>query len=167
MKQIALFLIFLFGIFNTAKLHPINMTVTDISYSEKKLRMKIKFFADDFQSSLSQSIKKPVDFVNMPLSKNETNIRKYIQARLNITLNEDRTVWSYKKMWLSNEVMYVEYETSLKDPEKVKFIKVKDFLLFDDFPEQKNIVNINLKGEIKVLTFENTAEKTMKEVRFD
>ena len=167
MKQKILIVIFLFGIFNTAKLHPINMTVTDITYSEKKLKMKIKFFADDFQSSLSQSIKKPVDFINMPLSKNEFNIRKYIGARFSLSINDVQPKWSYKKMWLSSEVMYIEYEASMKEPEKVKIVKVKDYFLFDDFPEQKNIVNINLNGEIKVLTFDNISEKTFKEVSFD
>ena len=91
----------------------------------------------------------------------------YFGNRFSLSINDVQPKWSYKKMWLSSEVMYVEYEASLKEHQKVKIVKVKDYLLFDDFPEQKNIVNINLNGEIKVLTFDNTSERTFKEVRFD
>ena len=167
MKKPILTLLFLLCFVQKAFVHPLNLTVTDLSYQSGIITMKIKFFADDFQSSLSQSIKKPVDFINQPLTKSQEAIKLYIGKRLSVSINGKATKWKYKKMWLASDVMFVEYETAYLKPETIKSIRVKDELLFDDFPEQKNIVNINLKDETKILNFENNGKKEWKEVLFE
>ena len=166
MKKTLMIFLLLVAIQHRATLHPINMTVTDISFKDKKICMKIKFFADDFQAALSQAMKVPVDLVNQPLSKSEGHIKKYISARLNVLVDKAPVKWSYKKSWLSNDVMYVEYEAVLKAPETIKSLEVKDVLMFDDFPEQKNIVNVTLNGDLQVLTYDNGSDDTLKKIDF-
>jgi len=166
MKRLSLTFLFVICFIPKAMVHPVNITVTDISHQAGIISMKIKFFADDFQSALSQSIKKPVDFINQPLSQSQEAIKSYIGKRLSVSINGKATKWKFKKIWLSSEVMFVEYETSYLKAETIKSLRVKDELLFDDFPEQKNIVNINLKEEMKILNFDNNGKKELKEVIF-
>ena len=149
----------IFGIY-----HNINMSVTDITLKENKLEMKIKYFADDLQGSLSSANNLPVDLVNTPIEQNESKIKKYTDERLKIMVNNVPIKWKFKRAFLNNDVMMVEYAALFKDSQKIKSIQVKNLLMFDDFPEQKNIVNIHIHGKDEILAFENGKDKKFKQI---
>ena len=144
--------------------HNINMSVTDITLKEKRLAMKIKFFADDLQGSLSLASKVPVDLINTPLEKNTILIRKYTEKRLKVMINNVPVLWKFKKAFLHDDVIFVEYESFLKEPHKIKSLQVKNVLMFEDFPEQKNIVNLHLNGKDEILDFSNGKDIKFKQM---
>jgi hypothetical protein len=142
-------------------MHAINMTVCDITYNDKKIHMKIKFFADDLQSSLKEFCHLPMDIVNEGIGTEvEKCAQKYVGSKFLIKVNGSPLQLNYKKTYLSEDVICIEYEALCPDQSKVKTVSIKNILQFEDFPEQKNVVNLNLKSQIKTLIFENGSDDT-------
>lgn len=167
MKVTSLLYLLLLCFLSSSVMHPVNMTVTDISYKEKRMHMKIKFFADDYQSTLSEFRKSPLDLINSPVGAvAKKSIQEYTAAKFAMYVNGVQVKWVLKSAYLNNDVFYVEYEsTSAFD--NIKKVKIKDTFMFEGFPEQKNIANINLNGESKVLQFDNGSDEIIKEITFD
>lgn len=152
-------------------LHPLKMSVADITYKEKTLHLKFKFFTDDLESTLQQFSKGPLDMVNKGVDSNaEKWIKKYVDANFSMQLNGLPLKWVYKKSYTVAEkegVVFVEYQASYSNVNAIKSITIKNILFFDGVPEQKNVVNINLNNEMKVLQFENGLEEYSKEVKYN
>jgi hypothetical protein len=150
-------------------MHPLKMSVADIVYKEKKLHLKFKFFTDDFEFILGQFCKKPIDIFNKAIDTAlEKNIQKYINGNFAMYTNNVLVKFVYKKSYMneSKEVVYVEYEAQPANIDKVKTVKIKDMLFFEGIPEQKNVANVNLFGEIKVLTFNNDPEEYTRSINY-
>lgn len=152
-------------------LHPLKMSVGDITYKDKALHLKFKFFTDDLESTLQQFSKGPLGLVNKGVDANsEKWIQKYVGANFSMQVNGEPLKWVYKKSYTVAEkegVVFVEYQAKYDKVNSIELIRIKNILLFDGIPEQKNIVNINLLNEIKVLQFENGSEEYSKEVKYD
>jgi hypothetical protein len=155
---------------NSYAVHPINLSVGDIVYKDKKLFLKFKFFTDDLQATVSQFCKAEMDIVNKGMDgTTEKCIERYVEAKFHTYINGNTVKWTYKKSYLSESVVYVEYEAKLEDPRTVKSIKITNTLLFDVIAEQKNIINLNLfgKDDIKILLFNNDPSEFTKEQTYN
>jgi hypothetical protein len=165
MKLKRFFYLIVVLLLSSAALHPVNMTVTNITYADKKLHMKIKFFADDLQGTLSQFCKVPMNLIEKKIEGNsEKCLQRYASAKFETSVNSVPVKWNYKNAYLSNDVIFVEYEASFPEVSKIKSVRIKNILQFEDFPEQKNIVNVNLFGDNKVLVFDNGSGEYVKEL---
>jgi hypothetical protein len=143
---------------NSYALHPVNLSVGDIVYKDKKLYLKFKFFTDDLQATISQFCKAEMDMMNKGMNENTGKcIEQYIAAKFQTSVNGTPLKWVYKKAYLKESVVYVEYEAGLENPKAVKSVKITNTLLFDVIAEQKNIIHLNLfgKDDIKILLFNN------------
>jgi hypothetical protein len=150
--------------------HPINLSVGDIVYKDKKLHLKFKFFTDDLQATISQFCKLDMDIINKGVDPVTAKcIERYISANFETTINGSLVKWVFKKAYLNESVVFVEYEASLKSVQSVKTVKIKNTLLFDVIAEQKNIININLYDgdDIKILRFDNNPEDYTKEIKYN
>jgi hypothetical protein len=166
MKLKFTFILVLLIFHNSYALHPINLSVGDIVYKDKKLHLKFKFFTDDLQATISQYCKTGMDLMNKGIDGNtEKCIERYIAAKFQTSINGVPLKWVYKKAYMNESVVYVEYEAKLENPAGVKSVKITNTLLFDVIAEQKNIINLNLfgKDDIKILVFNNDASEFTKE----
>ncbi len=167
MKLKFLILLIALSSYKAFALHPINLSVGDIVYKDGKLYLKIKFFTDDLQATVSQYCKYSVDIMNKGIDANsEKCIDRYILSKFEVYVNGSLLKWTYKRAYLREAVTYVEYEIKFNTIKSVKTLKIKNTLLFDVIAEQKNIVNVNLFGPnaIKVVKFDNEAEEHSKEI---
>lgn len=139
-------LIILSGSFNTLK-HPFYMGVTDLKYdaASKNMNVSVKLFTNDLEEALRKNSKKDIDILH-PKNKAEVDsiLFTYIKKRLSITLNfkpqalhyigyerEDESVWTYLE---------------LKKVPIPKTLDIDTKLLYDDFPQQINIVHAEVNG---------------------
>ncbi len=167
MKLKFIILLITFSYYNTFAIHPINLSVGELVYKDKKIYLKFKFFTDDLQATLSQYCKCNMDIINKGINTtNEKCIEQYIASKFEVSINGTILKWTYKKSYAKESVVYVEYEVKLENINSVKLLKIKNTLLFDVIAEQKNILNINFFGEdsLKILKFDNQKEEYSKEI---
>src|SRR4051794_17676418 len=101
-------------------IHPINLSVGDIAYKDKKLHLKFKFFTDDLQATISQFCKLDLDIINKGIeASTQKCIEKYIAAKFETYINGSSVKWIFKKAYLNESVVFVEYEARLENPKSV------------------------------------------------
>jgi hypothetical protein len=155
----------LFIIFCSFVMHPVNVGITDIRQKDDKLNIHFKLFADDFQSCINTNFRQNFDFVNKGIDAKGTDcIKKYILENFKLTVNKSPKELKFVKAYLNGEIFHIEFETTAKG--KISSASVKNILLFNDFPEQKNIVNFHLNNDLQLLEFENGSEEYIKEITF-
>lgn len=178
MKRIVGVFLVILGYSLSLNAHPLKLSVTDIAYKGKKITVKAKLFLDDFNACYSNYIKKGFDFVmyenkeiDMPTQKKiaqyvQQNLIMYIDGKL-VHLNLKRAFIDQEKLFTDFAVIYVEMEAKWPTP-KIKNIKVKNTLMFESIPEQKNIVNVKFWEDKapELLQFENEEQVAFKEIQF-
>ncbi|MBC8052678.1 MAG: hypothetical protein H7Y13_06410 [Sphingobacteriaceae bacterium] len=144
--------VFLFSSFD---FHPLNMSVADVSSGNKKLHWKFKFFTDNISNTLTKNCGKFIDLETDGYDAATAKcLQKYLSTRFEMSVNNTPCKFVYKNASLNKDVLTVEYEAALPTA-KIKAVKIKNIVLFDNnFPEMKNIINIHLLNQIKVLEFD-------------
>jgi hypothetical protein len=143
-------LLFVLSSFNTSYLHPLHVSTTEITYSSKQKNVEImcKLYTDDFEKALRKQYKSKID-LTAPVLHNEMDavIKKYIQSRLQVTINSQKLKQNYIGYEIDREVVnvYLDIE-SAKPFEK---INISNRILYDFFEDQMNIVHVELFGKRK------------------
>lgn len=138
------------------------------------MQIKIKFFADDLSSSLSQLTKKAVLFNGTEVDASTlAHLNAYVKSNFAISINNTPIAYTFKSSLVDDNLstqiktVWVTYECSYKNPEAIKTFELKNTLLFDGIPEQKNISKIMLENrEAKTLTFDNQNEDVKKLIQY-
>lgn len=156
-------------------LHPLKISSSEITCTDKKLQVKIKLFADDFGAALSQLSKKQVPFDGISVDPQTLLlIHQYIHSNFQISINRKAVRMLFYKSIIeedeaaSTKLVWLFYEVKTMDCPKIKRMTLKNTLLFDAIPEQKNISTVKLfqNENIKTVLFENQKEDTVKELYF-
>jgi hypothetical protein len=156
-------------------LHEIKISTSDIELKNNIIQIRIKLFADDLASALSQQTKKNVPFEGTSVDANTLIfLNQYIQSNVAITINNSPVTYHYKSSVIEENLaaeiktVYLVYESIYSNKAPIKSFQLKNTLLFDAIPEQKNISKIRLlqNDETKILTFENQNGDTQKQLLF-
>lgn len=151
-SKIILFLVLLFGLssFNTSYLHPLHVSTTEITYNSKQKSVEImcKLFNDDFENALRKQYNGKIDLTT-PVMHNEMDavIKKYIQSRLQITINNQKLTQNYIGYEIDREVVNVYLEIESEKP--FEKINISNRILYDFYEDQMNIVHVELFGKRK------------------
>ncbi|MDR7128730.1 hypothetical protein J2X69_001062 [Algoriphagus sp. 4150] len=140
------FYIYMISLGWLAAMHPFHLSLTEIKWNAQTEHVEIsqKIFWDDLEIALSGFHETPIDFLN-PHNKEKLSaqIESYLLAQNTIWI-EDKAITLH---FIGYEVeedagwFYLESET-VKEPASVK---VKNSLLIEDFPDQKNVVQFFFK----------------------
>ena len=132
--------------------HKFYVSATDIEYNEKQRSLQIisHVFTDDLEDLLQARYDDKLTLVKgdeHPAA--DGFIQKYFQDKFRINVNgKDRSFKYIGKEYDKDQLLvYLEVE----DVEALKNISVKNELLTDLFPEQKNVIKVEYEGEIKSL----------------
>ena len=155
-------------------LHEIKISTSEISMKKNVMLIKMKFFADDLSSTLSQLVKKTVYFNGTEVdAATLTHLNSYVHSNFSISINDAAVPFTFKSSSIDDNLstqvktVWLTYECTYKNPEAIKSIELKNTLLFDGIPEQKNITKILLENrETKTLTFENQNNDIKKRVQY-
>lgn len=155
-------------------LHEIKISTSEITMSKNIMQIRIKLFADDLSSCLSQITKKQVDFNGTTVdAATLTHLNPYIKSNFAISINNIPVSYAFKSSSVDDnkdtqiKTVWLVYECSYKNPQAIRTFELKNTLLFDGIPEQKNISKIMLEHkEAKTLTFENINNNTRKSIQY-
>ena len=150
-KSLLLFLALLPFLAFTA-VHKFYVSATDIEYNEKQRSLQIisHVFADDMEKLLQARYNEELTLVkgNEHPAADEF-VEKYFRDKFGISVNGKNREINYigKEYDKDQLLVYLEVE----DVEPLQNIGVKNEVLTDLFPEQKNVIKVEHGGEIKSL----------------
>ncbi len=153
-----LLLIIILPLISFTALHKYYVSVTEIEYvsEQKSVQIISRIFIDDFESllrnrydeRLTLAIENEDDLVNY-------YTEKYLKEKLKITINGQPLEFNFIGKEYEEDIMLNYLE--IVDVDNISSIEVTNRILFELFPDQKNIVRfkINSKNKSILLIKEN------------
>jgi hypothetical protein len=136
--------------------HPLKMSVTDITYKDKKVQVKFKLFTDDLEMTLRTFCNKgQVDLINTGFDEVAVKcLSEHMMKNFVLRLNGKVVTFKLKKVYMGSnaDVTYVEIESSVLKIQKENQLSVRNTVMFSNIPEQKSVVNMSLGNPAKVET---------------
>lgn len=157
------------------QLHEIKISTSEITLSKNIIQIRIKLFADDLSSTLSQVVKKPVYFDGTVVDQGTLlHLNQYIKSNFAMTINNVPIPYTFKSSVIDDnqstqiKTVYLIYEARNNNSQAIKTFELKNTLLFDGSPEQKNITKVSLipNSEAKSLVFENQNNDVKKQIQY-
>jgi hypothetical protein len=163
--------------FQSFALHPLKLSVVDITHVDKKLKIKFKLFVEDMDAVMGQYTKKPftlVKFANKDIDAiTQKQIANYMAGKFSMEINKVPLKFIFKKAYLDQAklftdyaVVYVELETKWSHSTEIKTIAMTNSVMFEVVPEQKNMANIHIGKIDHIFQFENEANIVTQKVDF-
>ncbi len=147
MKYILLIPLFFFANNNSneksVKAHPIHLSVTTVEWSETEgFKISIRLFTDDFEKIINRNYNTQL-FLGLENENSSAGvfIDKYIKSHLDLEF--DQASFNLKNMILTSRehteknVTWLKY--SLQKPFRPQLTSVKNSLMTDLYPDQKNL----------------------------
>ncbi|WP_452221702.1 DUF6702 family protein [Lacinutrix salivirga] len=142
--------------FTTA--HKYYVSITQIEYVKDKKTVQIitRIFIDDLENLLRSRYDKTI---TLQEKEDETVINtylsKYLKSKIEIDINNQPVVLNFIGKEYDNDLVYCYLE--IPNVENIKSFSITNKVLFDVFPEQKNVIrtNINSKNKSFILILEN------------
>jgi hypothetical protein len=134
-------------------LHPIHVSVTEISYDEKDKELEIisRIFIDDLEASIRQAQNRPE--LNLLSLESNTSIDKlvsmYLQSRLKIKLDGKEQKVVYLGHEIENEAILCYIQVA--NVKKWKTIEVANSVITELYDDQSNLVHVTVAGKVKSL----------------
>ena len=157
-KYLVLFLIPLFAF----TMHKYYISLTKIEYKkeEKLLQVTMRIFIDDLENTLNSTFNKNIELALPNESEDiDTLISKYISTKFNVKINNLDTTYFYLGKEYENDVVYLYLE--LKNIDQINSIEIKNNMLMEMFPEQKNIIKLNINSLKKTFLLTNQKDKDL------
>lgn len=157
------------------RLHEIKISTSEVTITNTTAKIHIKLFADDLASCLSQFTKKHVPFDGTTVDeKTLVALNQYIKRNYALSVNNIPLTYEISNSIIDNnqdeqlKTIELIYVADFKTNVPIKKILLKNTLLFDGIPEQKNITKINILSTkiSNTIVIENIKEETQKELSY-
>lgn len=157
------------------QLHEIKISTSEITLNKNIIQIRIKLFADDLSSSLSQVVKKPVYFNGKEVDHTTLgHLNQYIKLNFSMSINNAPIQYTFKSSVIDDnqstqiKTVWLVYEAPYNNSQAIKIFELKNTLLFDGSPEQKNITKVSLiqNSDAKTLVFENQNNDVKRQIQF-
>ncbi|MFM8806418.1 MAG: DUF6702 family protein [Sphingomonadales bacterium] len=124
--------------------HPFHVSVTDIRHNvaDRTLEVQCKLFTDDFESALKKVYHQKADLIDPSMhTLMDTLVSRYVQASLQLRINEKPVVMQYLGFEHEREASYVYLEVAnVVGPIRTMDCSAK--LLYELFTDQVNIFHV-------------------------
>lgn len=142
-------------------IHPYYMSVTEIKYQDtsKTLQLSVKLFTSDIENTLKTLGNTRVDLLNDKYkSESEQLLNDYISSRLNISINSKTVNYHLIGFEPEEEAIWVYFESD--KTEKPNRIDVSCTLLYEQLPQQINIIHTEIGDQKQSTKLANPDSKT-------
>lgn len=147
-----------------AFLHPIFVSVTEISHNakEKTLEISCRIFTDDFEQALRKTTNIKIDLLK-PADKAAMDklVNDYVQKHLRLWVGGKQVSFKYLGYEQDEEAVQSYFQAG--PVAEVRSIRVQDDILFEEKPQQMNLLHITVNGNRKSTRLNNPDD----EVSFD
>ena len=133
-------------------LHKFYVGIYQVNYVAKKKEIQVtaRIFVDDLEKALEARYKKKI-YLSTPKEIAETNgfIKSYLSEKIQIKINSSVKNLKFLGKETEDNVLICYLTTPV--PEKINAIEMVNSVLTEIYPEQQNIVHININGNKKSL----------------
>ena len=138
MKLIALVILVMLMPVNSAA-HPLHLSITNITYENGKLDIRIKSFRDDWEVGYFHFHSKPIDF-SVPENREIPWFSDYLNKNFRITTEKESPPLTMEidSVFVEETSMTIEMHATV--PTNPNSLYIYDTLLVDIFPDQSNLV---------------------------
>nr|WP_319401892.1 DUF6702 family protein [uncultured Carboxylicivirga sp.] len=154
-KQVALLIVFVLPIVGYG--HPIKITTgrLDIDSKEKKCRLALNFFADDFESVLIKVYPQQEFDYKQPSVEMKQSIEHYVLNAFYLMINKKNVEFSLDFITIiEDNVCQVNFIADLKSMDDFEKITIKNILLFEAYSKQSNIIHLFIdKKRVGIMQF--------------
>lgn len=141
--------------FTTHKYY-ISLIKVEFKPENESVQITMRIFIDDLQKVINETNNISIELAVKDEAQNTNNlIRQYVKDHFKIEINSKNNAYQYLGKEYESDIVYLYLE--LKNIKKIKSIEISDTMLMEHFPEQKNIVKLNINNTKK--TFFLTADE--------
>ena len=119
--------------------HPLHLSITNITYENGKLSIRMKSFVDDWEVGYFHYHSKPVDFSD-PVKREIPWFTEYLNSRFKITTNNEMQELKLELDSVSLEEDAMTLEMHVLVPSNPNSLYIYNALLTDIYPDQTNLV---------------------------
>lgn len=126
--------------------HPVHVSEAEAHWkkSKKTLEISVKLFYNDLEQSLSQQEGQPIYLCPDSANNHHAVVKQYFENCFKLTVNDVKKQFKLVGYECENELVYVYLEyTGIK---KIRSISLENTLLFDNLPDQTNLLHLHTKG---------------------
>ncbi|MFD0976379.1 DUF6702 family protein [Salinimicrobium gaetbulicola] len=152
MRKTLLLFIALLPLLSFTAAHKFYVSATDIEYNEKNRSLQIisHVFIDDLEKLLKERYHPDLFLLKKgEHPKSDEFIERYFNDKFKIRVNGKEVELNYLGKEYDKDELLIYIEVT--DVEPIQNIFVKNAVLTDIFPEQKNVIKVEYKGTIKSL----------------
>lgn len=151
LSTIALFQVFM---------HPLHLSVTNISYENQHMHFAFKLFTDDLETVIYHKHQKRLYLTeNKEAANADSMVTAYLNSHFAITLNEKKyriTDMHFIKKEQEANALWYRYKFPLKKP--VNHISIRNSILNDLFFDQTNLIFFTYKNTDKAFKLDREKE---------
>ncbi len=148
--KLPLLAILFFTLVSSTTAHDYYVCVTEIEHSEKNNSIQIisQIFITDFEKLLRERYDDTITLATKNESEIiETYMERYLAGKLKIKVDNVPVAYNFIGKKYKDDITYCYLE--IENVTNFNTIEVTNRILFDVFPEQRNIVRLKLKGKNK------------------
>lgn len=145
-------LVFILSAIVFTTLHPLHVSVTEITFDEKEreLEIMVRVFIDDLELAIQAEKKNTtLDLFNPAGSTTDKLVREYLQSKFTIAVDGRSQPVNYLGHETDGDalVLYIQ----VQPVKKWKSIGIKNSMLTELYEDQSNLVNVTYTGKTKSL----------------
>ena len=128
-------------------LHKYYLSLTKIEYAKesKSLQITMRIFIDDLESTLNKINNKSFKLdTKTELEDANIYIEKYLLKQFEVNINGSSKNYKYLGKKYENDVVYLFIE--IINIASINSIEIRNRILMDTFPEQQNIIKLNINN---------------------
>ncbi|SFN91286.1 hypothetical protein SAMN04487989_10644 [Bizionia echini] len=130
--------------------HKYYVSITQVEYVKNKQSVQIitRIFVDDLERLIRMRYDETVTLAAIDESEKVNGyIEKYIGEKMIITINGKQSNMKFLGKEYENDIVYCYFE--IEQVASIQSFEIQNQVLFDVFPEQKNIVRTEINDESK------------------
>ncbi len=159
MQKIRL-LVLLLALSSFTAIHKFYVSVTEIEYNPKEESLQIisRIFIDDLENVLQKRFDKNIKLgLASETPKATDHLEKYFEAKFEVSVDGKPVKLNYLGKEYEDDMILLYVE--VPNVKSFRKIQIKNTVLMDLFPEQKNLVHVEHKGKVKSLILADGKEE--------
>ena len=143
-------------------IHKYYVSLVKVTYKNKEstLQITMRIFINDLEDTLNKTSAEQIELATENESKKIDHlIKEYIDSKFQLVINDTIKNSTYLGKEYDNDVVYLYLES--KNIKHILSIQIRDNMLMEQFPNQKNIIKLQINNTKKTffLTKNNSIDK--------
>jgi len=143
-------------------MHKYYVSSTKIEYKKenKTLQITMRIFIDDLQETINNTYQNNFE-LGVPNEPEELDslINDYTSRKFELIVDEDKKTFSFLGKEYNNDEIYLYFEIS--NIKTINSIEVKNEMLMEMFPDQKNVIKLYINNIKKTFLLTNQSYKDL------